>query len=45
MAGQAIREVTSTVSELDKTINKISIVTDMSSADLWGQMPQYVQLA
>ena len=43
--GNAIRNIISTVQELDKTITEISIVTDMSQNDLWGQMDQYTKLA
>lgn len=45
MVGKAIRDITKTVTELDKTITQISIVTSMSSSDLWGQMSQYTQMA
>lgn len=42
---QAIRNMISTVKQLDKTITNIAIVTSMSQGDLWGQMPQYTQMA
>ena len=45
MVGNAIRSVISTIKELDKTITDITIVTNMSREDLWGQMPQYTQMA
>lgn len=45
MVSNAIRSIISTVQELDKTITNIAIVTDMSQADLWGQMPQYTKMA
>ena len=41
MVSNAIKSMISTISELDKTITNISIVTDMSQSDLWSQMPQY----
>ena len=45
MVGNAIRSVISTIKELDKTITDITIVTNMSREDLWGQMPQYTKMA
>lgn len=42
---QAIRNMISTVTQLDKTITNIAIVTNMSQGDLWGQMPQYTEMA
>ena len=45
MVGNAVRDVIKTITELDKTITKISVVTSMSSGDLWNQMPEYVQMA
>jgi len=45
MAGNAIRDVISTVKELDKTITEIAIVTDMKQSDLWSQMDSYTQMA
>jgi len=42
MVGNAVRDVIKTITELDKTITKISVVTSMSSGDLWNQMPEYV---
>ena len=45
MVRQAIQSVISTISELDKTITNIAIVTDMSQSDLWNQMPKYTQMA
>lgn len=45
MVSNAIKSMISTVKELDKTITNIAIVTDMSQGDLWGQMPQYTQMA
>lgn len=45
MVSNAIRSMKSTIEELDKTITEIAIVTDMSQADLWGQMDSYTTLA
>ena len=45
MVGNAVRSVISTIKELDKTITDITIVTNMSREDLWGQMPQYTKMA
>ena len=45
MVSSAIKSMISTIKELDKTITDIAIVTDMSQADLWGQMPQYTTMA
>ena len=45
MVRQAVQEVVKTITELDKTITKISIVTSLSSADLWGAMPTYTAMA
>lgn len=45
MVGNAIRSIISTIKELDKTITDITIVTNMSREDLWGQMPRYTQMA
>ena len=45
MVGNAIRSITTNIQELDKTITEISIVTDMSHSDLWGQMDKYISLA
>jgi hypothetical protein len=33
------------IKELDTVMNKISIVTDMSTGDLWGQIDQYSKMA
>lgn len=45
MVSNAIKSMISTIKELDKTITNIAIVTNMSQSDLWGQMPQYTQMA
>lgn len=45
MVGNAIRSIISTIKELDKTITDITIVTNMSREDLWGQMPTYTKMA
>ena len=41
----AITSMISTVRELDAVMTQISIVTDMSQSDLWGQMETYSNLA
>lgn len=38
---QAIKSMVKEITNLDKTINKISIVTNMSMDDLWSAIPQY----
>lgn len=45
MVENAIKNVISTITELDKTITEIAIVTDMGQDELWAQMPQYTALA
>ena len=45
MVGNAIKSIISTIKELDKTITDITIVTNMSREDLWGQMPTYTKMA
>ena len=41
----AIRNAINHIQELDSVMNKISIVTDMSTADLWNQVDAYSQMA
>jgi len=41
----AIKEAASTIKELDSTMNAISIVTNMSTSDLWKQADAYSQMA
>lgn len=41
----AVTNMISTVRELDAVMTQISIVTDMSQSDLWGQMETYSNLA
>ena len=45
MITNGIRKMANTIKELDKTITNISIVTNMSSGDLWGQMDKYTETA
>lgn len=45
MVNTAIRNVISTIQELDKTITEIAIVTDMKQSDLWAQMSSYTEMA
>ena len=42
---KAIREAANHIKELDTVMNKISIVTDMDTSDLWGQIDQYSKMA
>lgn len=42
---QAVKEATTHIKELDTVMNKISIVTNMSTSDLWGQMDTYSTMA
>ena len=41
----AIRNAINHIKELDSVMNKISIVTDMSTADLWNQVDAYSAMA
>ena len=41
----AIRNAINHIKELDSVMNKISIVTDMSTEDLWQQVDQYSKMA
>ena len=45
MVRKAYQEIINTIKELDKTMTEIAIVTDMSQADLWKQVPQYTEMA
>ena len=45
MVSQAYQQIKNTLKQLDDTITQIAIVTDMSQADLWAQMPTYTQMA
>ena len=42
---QAIRNAINHIQELDSVMNKISIVTDMSTGDLWNQVDAYSKMA
>ena len=42
---KAIRDAAKNIQELDSVMNKISIVTDMSTGDLWNQIDSYSQMA
>lgn len=42
---KAIKEAANHIQELDTVMNKISIVTDMDTSDLWGQIDQYSKMA
>ena len=42
---KAIRSTINTTKELDATITDIAIVTNQSQDQLWGQMPQYTEMA
>jgi len=45
MVSNAIKKIISNTKELDATITEIAIVTNKSQDDLWGQMPQYIEMA
>ena len=45
MVSNAIKQIISNTKELDATITEIAIVTNMSQDQLWGQMPQYIEMA
>ena len=45
MVTKAIKNTINTTKELDATITDIAIVTNMSQDQLWGQMPQYTEMA
>ena len=45
MVTNAIKQVLSTLKELDSTITEIAIVTKMSQSDLWNQMGSYTDMA
>lgn len=42
---RAVKEAANHIKELDSVMNKISIVTDMDTSDLWGQIDQYSKMA
>lgn len=42
---KGVTDAATHIKELDTVMNGISIVTDMSTADLWGQVDAYTQLA
>ena len=42
---RAIRDAFSTIKELDSVMTQIAVVTDMTTADLWAQMPTYSAIA
>lgn len=41
----AVREAANHIRELDKVMTSIAIVTDMTQADLWGQIDTYSKMA
>ena len=45
LVSNAFRSIKTNIKELDDIMTEIAIVTDMSQADLWQQMPQYISLA
>ena len=45
MVSKAIKTTINTTKELDATITDIAIVTNKSQDQLWGQMPQYTEMA
>ena len=42
---RAVKEAMNHIKELDSVMNKISIVTDMSTGDLWNQVDAYSKMA
>lgn len=42
---RGIREAAKTIKELDTVMNGIAIVTNMTTADLWGQVSTYTEMA
>ena len=42
---RAIKDAANHIKELDSVMNKISIVTNMDTSDLWGQIDQYSKMA
>jgi len=42
---KGVTDAAAHIKELDAVMNGISIVTDMSTADLWEQVDAYTQLA
>lgn len=42
---RAVKEALSHIKELDTVMNRISIVTDMSTGDLWNQVDAYSKMA
>lgn len=42
---RAVRDAFSTIKELDSVMTQIAVVTDMTTADLWAQMPTYSAIA
>jgi hypothetical protein len=41
----ALRDAMQTITELDKTMTEMSVVTDLEVGDYWDQLPQYTQRA
>ena len=41
----ALRDAIQTISELDRTMTEMSVVTDLSVGDYWDQLPQYTERA
>jgi len=45
LVSNTFKSIKTNIKELDDIMTEIAIVTDMSQADLWQQMPQYISLA
>jgi hypothetical protein len=45
MAKSAINDMKKHVQELDSVMTSISVVTNFSQEDLWGQISQYSEIA
>ena len=45
MTTKAIRNIINTLTNLDKVITEIAIVTNMTQSELWGQMDSYAKMA
>jgi TP901 family phage tail tape measure protein len=41
----ALRDAMQTITELDKTMTEMSVVTDLEVGDYWDQLPQYTKRA
>ena len=42
---EQLKEAATHIKELDSVMNKISIVTDLSTSDLWSQVASYSEMA